>query len=89
MNVLKYTTDHSDPRFEQECEMLKNEIMRAFKDNKKVFETVTDRGHKYKVSAKITGPNGKTANMDFIWMLLFDTTAPHLVTAMPGKKDNE
>lgn len=90
LNVtLGYTTDHSDPKFEQDCEMLRNEIMRAFKENKKVFETVTDQGHKYKVSAKITGPNGKTANMDFYWMLLFDTTTPHLVTAIPGKKDKE
>ena len=45
----------------------------------------TDYGTKYVIVGKITGPNGRTAEVKSVWMLIVDETAPKLVTAYPSK----
>lgn len=45
----------------------------------------TDYGTKYVIVGKITGPNGRTAEVKSVWMLIVDETAPKLLTAYPSK----
>jgi hypothetical protein len=42
-------------------------------------------GQKYEILAPLTGPNGKTAWVRTIWIILSDETAPRLVTLIPAE----
>ena len=43
----------------------------------------TDFGTKYEVRSELTGPNGRTAKVVTIWMVLSDEPRARLVTAYP------
>lgn len=43
-------------------------------------------GEKYEIVAPLTGPNGKTALVRTIWIILHGETAPRLVTLIPEEK---
>ncbi len=43
-------------------------------------------GQKYEILGPLTGPNGKTAWVRAIWMILTGETAPRLVTLIPTGK---
>lgn len=43
-------------------------------------------GQKYEILAPLTGPNGNTAWVRTIWIILTGETAPSLVTLIPAEK---
>src|SRR5688572_25224318 len=43
-------------------------------------------GQKYEILGPLTGPNGKTAWVRTIWIILIGETAPRLVTLIPAEK---
>jgi hypothetical protein len=43
-------------------------------------------GQKYEILAPLTGPNGNTAWVRTIWIVLVGETAPRLVTLIPTEK---
>ena len=43
-------------------------------------------GQKYEILGPLTGPNGQTAWVRTIWIILAGETAPRLVTLIPAEK---
>jgi Domain of unknown function (DUF6883) len=43
-------------------------------------------GQKYEILGSLTGPNGNTARVRTIWIILTGETAPRLVTLIPAEK---
>ena len=43
-------------------------------------------GQKYEILGPLTGPNGQTARVRTIWIILAGETAPRLVTLIPAEK---
>ena len=43
-------------------------------------------GQKYEILGTLTGPNGNTAWVRTIWIILTGETAPRLVTLIPAEK---
>ena len=43
----------------------------------------TDYGQKFAVSGLLTGPNGRSANIVTVWIILANTEVPRFVTAYP------
>jgi hypothetical protein len=44
---------------------------------------ITEYGIKYSISGSITGPNGRSANVVSVWIILTGEDVPRFVTAYP------
>lgn len=43
-------------------------------------------GQKYEIHGPMTGPNGKSANLVSVWIILNGATRPRFITAYPGEQ---
>lgn len=43
-------------------------------------------GNKYEISATLTGPSGRSARIETVWMVRQNEQIPRFVTAFPGAK---
>ena len=61
--------------------------MREFHLSEDVSEVMESRyGAKYVIHANLKGPNGETAELISVWIILTDEDVPRFVTAYPGEE---
>jgi len=61
------------------------ELLRATASLDATATEVTRFGRKFLVHAALPGPNGRTAHIVVVWIILAGDDAPRLVTAYPGE----
>jgi hypothetical protein len=63
-------------------ETLESDFRSLLTGDAKLIE-VTEYGRKYRILGSITGPNGRSANIVTVWIILAGEDVPRFVTAYP------
>lgn len=63
---------------------LQTALIQFVEANEVRASSATAFGHKYIVDGSIQGPNGRTATIRTVWVLLRGDVMPRFVTAYPG-----
>ena len=79
--ALGYTKENS--------EELRKKILELFREDKMVLKREGDYGKQYEQIMKITGPNGKTANVLTAWIKESETSEPRLTSLYVTEKEGE
>jgi hypothetical protein len=64
------------------CEALAADLRTLLEDDAETMN-ITEYGIKYSISGSITGPNGRSANVVSVWIILTGEDVPRFVTAYP------
>lgn len=80
-SALGYTQENSED--------LRQKILGLFSEDKMVLKYEGEYGKQYEQVMKITGPNGKTANVLTAWIKENDSSEPRLVTLYVTDKEGE
>lgn len=65
-----------------EAEILEADLRSLIAAQSEELET-TDYGKKYAITGTLTGPNGRSAEVVSVWIILADEDTPRFITAYP------
>jgi len=67
-------------------ELLRDDLNALAREEHAVTGPRTSYGQKYEVRGSLTGPNGRSAAVVTVWIILHGESSPRFVTAFPGVK---
>jgi hypothetical protein len=71
--------------YEENWQLLEKNLVTLAGSGEADLDHVNPYGRIYRVRGNLAGPNGKTAAIVTIWIILADEDFPRLITAFPGE----
>ena len=68
----------------EERQRLEEDLHRQVLEGEAIPRQETEYGQKYEIRSMIMGPNGRSAEVVSVWIVLADEDFPRLITAYPG-----